>query len=125
MRENKNMSILERIVAKPAGVSLTVNQRAILDEHNNVLSEALVEQPIPIETKRSLLNDVAFNEVSLSDLGERLSEVYGLNIEVKDAVKNITFTGDLSDMELFNQLDIVCKVTRTTYNIEGKTIIIQ
>jgi len=125
MRENKNKSILERIIAKPVGVSLTVNQRAILDERNNILSETLAEQPIPIETKRSLLNDVAFNEVSLSDLAERLSEVYGLNIEVRDQVRNITFTGDLSDMELFNQLDIVCKVTRTAYSIEGKTIIIQ
>lgn len=126
IRSSKKINIVERIIEKPTAVKLTPNQRVILNEENNTLTETLVEDPIPIETKKqALLDEVLFKEISLSDLSKRLGEVYGIEIKVNPSLRKITFTGDLSDMELFNQLRLICNVTETTYHMEGKSIIIQ
>lgn len=124
IRSAKRNSIIERIIEKPLAVKLTMNQRAVLNEKENTLRETLAEVPIPIEAKQKLLKEVAFKEIDLADLTKRLSDLYGIAINVEPAAKKITFTGDLSDMELFNQLNIICNVTETTYRVEGKTIII-
>jgi len=124
-RSDKRSSIVERIIEKPSAVNLGLNQRVILNEEDNTLHETLAEDPVPIETKRTLLNEVVFREINLLDLTKKLSDVYGIDIKVKPNAKKVTFTGDLSDMELFNQLSIICNVTETNYYIEGKSIIIQ
>jgi len=124
IRSAKKSSFVERVIGKPLTVKLTMNQRAVLNEKENTLRETLAEAPIPIEAKQKLLKEVAFKEVDLTDLAKRLSDLYGIAIRVKPAAKKITFTGDLSDMELFNQLNVICNVTETTYQVEGKTIII-
>lgn len=125
IRSGKKKNLVERIVENPAIVNLTINQRVVLDERQNTFSETLAEKPIPIETKRTLLNEVSFNEISLPQLAEKLSEIYGIPIKVDPKVKHTTFTGDLSNLELFNQLGMICNVTDTKYKIEGKGIIIQ
>lgn len=121
----KNKSLLEKIIEKPNRVHLAVNQRVIVDAKQHSLNETLVENPIPLETKRTLLNNVSFNEIALSKLTEKLSEIYGVSIEVDPKIKHTTFTGDLSNLELFSQLGIICNVTETNYKIQGKTIVIQ
>ncbi|GAA4806161.1 FecR family protein [Olivibacter ginsenosidimutans] len=125
IRSSKKSNFIERIVEKPVTVQLTMNQRAVLNEKEQTLRETLAETPVPIEAKQKLLQETAYKEMTLSDLAKRLSDVYGITIQVKPQAKNITFTGDLSDMGLFNQLKLICNVTETTYHIEEKTIIIQ
>lgn len=125
-RSSHKSNIVERIIDKPTAVNLTPNQRVILNEEENTLTETLVEDPIPIATKKqALLDDVLFKEIKLVDLSKRLGEVYGIEIKVTPSLRKVTFTGDLSDMELFNQLNVICNVTETTYHMEGKAIIIQ
>lgn len=116
---------VRRIIETPKTLNLTMNQRAILDEQRDNFSETLVEKPIPVEEKRTLLDEVVFKEISLADLAKKLSDVYHIDIKVKPTVKKITFRGDLSGMELFDQLNLVCNVTETNYHIVGKTIEIQ
>ncbi|QEL01518.1 DUF4974 domain-containing protein [Olivibacter sp. LS-1] len=124
IRSAKN-NLVRRIIETPKTLNLTMNQRAILDEQKGSFSETLVERPIPVETKRTLLDEVVFKEISLADLANKLSDVYHIDIRVRPAVRKITFRGDLSGMELFDQLNLVCNVTETNYHIIDKTIEIQ
>lgn len=125
IRSGKKKNFVERIVEKPAIVNLTINQRVVLDERQNTFNETLAEKPVPIDTKRTLLNEISFNEISLPQLAEKLSEIYNIPIKVDPKVKHTTFTGDLSNLELFSQLGMICNVTDTKYKIQGKTILIQ
>ncbi|WP_134088662.1 FecR family protein [Olivibacter sp. XZL3] len=121
IRSAKN-NLVKRVIETPKALNLTMNQRAILDQQRDSFSETLVERPIPIETKRTLLNDGTFSEVTLNELAGKLSEAYNVAIKVNPTIRKVTFTGDLSNMELFNQLDVVCNVTETSYRIVNTTI---
>lgn len=124
IRSAKN-NLVKRVIETPKTLNLTMNQRAVLDPQQDSFSETLVERPIPVETKKNLLNDGTFREVALTDLASKLGQAYNVAIKVNPRVRKVTFTGDLSNMELFNQLDVICNVTETSYQIVEKTIIIQ
>ncbi|MEH6306596.1 FecR family protein [Olivibacter sp. CPCC 100613] len=124
IRSAKN-NLVRRIIETPKTLNLTMNQRAVLEEQKDSFSETLVEKPIPVETKRTLLEEVVFKEIRLADLANKLADVYHIDIKVAPEASKITFRGDLSNMELFDQLDLVCNVTETNYHILGKTIEIQ
>jgi len=125
IRSTKEKGLLTRIITDPPRVQLTMNQRAVLNKKEEAIRETLAEMPVPIAANEQLLWDVAFKEVTMADLAKRLSDVYGITIRVEPRAKKITFTGDLSDMELFDQLSMICNVTETTYQLKGKSIIIQ
>jgi len=125
IRSTKKKSLLARVITNPPHVQLTMNQRAVLNKKEDAIRETLAEAPVPIKANEQLLQDVAFKEVTMADLAKRLSRVYGIAIRVEPAAKKVTFTGDLNHMELFDQLDMICNVTETTYQLEGKSIIIQ
>ncbi|WP_028295280.1 FecR family protein [Olivibacter sitiensis] len=125
MENNEKRNLIARMMTKPARVSLSVNQRAIVQKDKHTICETIVEHPMPLETKQNLLKAGSFDEMPLDKLTEKLSDIYGIGIKAEPNVGHLTFTGNLDNLELFSLLEMICCVTATKYEIKGKEIFIQ
>ncbi len=67
-----------------------------------------------------------FEEAPLQEVLQTLSDSYGILISIEDQrIAGYHFTGDISKYSLFTQLEIICKSTQTTYEINGSQIIVR
>lgn len=126
VNENENCSLFrlsDKRVAKP--ILLKPNQKGIYTDHN--LSKTLVEQPIPLAVAYNVPNTVSYNfkEKSLKEIFSTLSEAYGIDILTSQQdILNYTFTGDLSNKGLYEQLDLICGSISGKYKIKGTSIMV-
>lgn len=121
MRKN----VLKRVLSKPEKVQLSTNHRAILDEAKGRLEEGIAAHPIPVSPTISSTVSLNFTEITLSELSNHLAAIYGLSISLDPSLEHTTFTGDIQEMSLFDQLGIICEVTQTQYVVNGKEILIK
>lgn len=115
-------SLIKRILSPPEKASLTANQRAALDGHS--LAEAIVDNPVRVEQSTISAPREAYTDIPLPALAETLSALYALDVSADERLSDITFTGDISGLGFFEQLDIICTVTNSRYEVEGTTITI-
>lgn len=115
-------------------VVLTRNKKVTFNAERNQLIAGIVENPQPlpkIKTQNSAGSSTvnepfAFEEAELQQVLQALSDAYGILITTEDAsVATLHFTGDLSKHNLFTQLEIICKSTQTTYEVNGSQIIVK
>lgn len=101
-------------------VILTPNQRTIYSEEDHRFETSLVEKPQPIRP------DTVFHTTALSEIIHSFEKIYGIDIEVEnDNINNCHFSGDLSHMDLYKQLDVICQSLNTSYEIIGTKILIR
>jgi hypothetical protein len=75
---------------------------------------------IPISDK----NNAIYNETPISTVISNLEKIYGLSFEVNPRLSNCIFTGDLNELDLFTQLDIICATINADYQKKETGIII-
>jgi Fe2+-dicitrate sensor, membrane component len=114
---------VKRLLAAPEKASLTTNQKAVLQP--TTLEAAITENPLPVSEHLDAIRQETFSDISMPDLAHTLSNLYALNVEADHGLDGITFTGDISGIGLFKQLDIICTVTNTRYEVTGTTISIR
>jgi len=102
---------------------LTPNQKVIFEKTTQQIIPQVVENPIAIHPPQSVESFV-FDEEPLFDALSRLADVYGLQISPNSVLKDCTFTGDLNDLELYTQLDFICKSINARYEKRGTSIIV-
>jgi hypothetical protein len=57
---------------------------------------------------------------------QTLEKIYGIDIEVEnDNIDNCHFSGDVSNMDLYARLDVVCRSINASYEIIGTKILIR
>jgi len=122
IKSEKHENFLRRLTSLPKIAQLTINQRVILAQENNEFRETLAERPIPLHEED--IGSTNFQEVTLAAVAKELTRLYAIDIQVAKDLQKVTFTGDLSDMELFKQLEFICGVTQSSYQLYGKTILI-
>lgn len=106
------------------GVILTPNQRVTYFEESGHLMTSLVDKPLLL-TPQDRQPVAIYKNVALPDIFRRLEAAYGVDILVSgDAVNQCTFTGDLTDMSLFDQLDLICDSNDGSYEVQGTRILI-
>lgn len=115
-------------------VVLTRNKKVTFNAERNQLIAGIVDNPLPLP-KTKPLNSTAntnskdlfvFEEAELQQVLQALSDAYGILITSENiAIAGLHFTGDLSKHNLFVQLEIICKSTQTTYEINGSQIIVK
>lgn len=115
-------SLVKRVLSPPDKASLTANQRAILVGQE--IAETIVDDPVPIDVHTAAAQQKPFEDTPLPTLASALSELYALEVKADGNLADITFTGDISGLGLFEQLNIICAVTNTHYNMVGTTITI-
>ena len=115
-------------------VVLTRNKKVTFNAQRNQLIAGIVDNPLPLPASKPL-NSTAntnskeqfvFEEAELQQVLQALSDAYGIPVTSADAaIAGLHFTGDLSKHNLFVQLEIICKSTQTTYEINGSQIILK
>jgi len=113
-------NMMRRILSAPESVSITTNQRAVLLAKN--LEETVTENPLPIRGRVDAIRNETFRDIPMTSLAKTLSELYALDVAADSSLSHTTFTGDISGIGLFKQLDIICMVTDTRYEVVGTTI---
>lgn len=106
------------------GVILTPNQRVTYFEESGHLMTSLVDKPVLL-TAHAELPPAIYKNIALPEIFQRLEDAYGVDIVVSgEAVNECTFTGDLTNMSLFDQLDLICQSNDGFYQVQGTRILI-
>lgn len=118
-----NRNLVRRIFSAPEKTSITANQRAVRQATS--IAESIVENPIPVGHQEAKDRQDRFKDIPMPALVDTLSNLYALKVVADENLANITFTGDISGLGLFEQLHIICTVTNTRYEVVGTTISIK
>lgn len=114
----------ENVSKNSQGVILTPNQRVSYDEESGHLLTSIVEEPIIIPENITGVN-LVFNNQSLIEITAMLQKEYGIEIVfANDLLEKCTFTGDISEIPLYDKLDLICKANTARYEIKGTRILI-
>lgn len=113
-------NIIRRIISAPKKNSLTANKRGVL--RAETLEEAIIAAPEPIAKQAETLQHEVFENTPIPTLAKTLGTVYGLDVVADETLSGVTFTGNINGIGLFKQLDIICTVTNTAYEVAGTTI---
>jgi transmembrane sensor len=106
------------------GVTLSPNQKVIFDADTRTLQEGIVATPERLETPINPAR-LQFDEAYLEEILVLLRQDFGVEIIVNDPVmKQCTFTGDLNELDLFQQLEILCNTIDASYTVRGAVIFI-
>ena len=105
------------------GVVLTANQQAIFIDKDNRLVKSVVQQPVVLQPRAA--HEYVFDETPLAHVFEQLERTYGLPVIYDPVtVKTCFITADLSGESLFNKLNLVCRISRSTYELVDGQIVI-
>jgi len=106
------------------GVVLTPNQRVTYFSESGHLMTSIVDVPAEIEkAKGNYVLD--FNNAPIAQITAVLQKQYGIEIMfANDHLEKCTFTGDVSDMPLYEKLDLICKSNSASYEVKGTRILI-
>lgn len=105
------------------GVVLTPNQQAAFSKTEERLLKSIVEAPAVV--LEAPTQEFVFEEAPVSQVFGFLEKVYGLSV-IYDAktMESCYLTANLSDESLFDKLDLICKITHSSYEMVDAQIII-
>ncbi|MFN0254678.1 FecR family protein [Pedobacter ureilyticus] len=113
-------------------VLITANQMAAFDTEEKKLQTAIIEKPLPLYEAYDLpkpansIESQRFYDTPLDKVFEMISKTYGIEIKLNnEGLKKCTFTGDISNKELKEQLSLICQTISGTYTTEQTTIYIK
>ncbi|MBO9614586.1 MAG: DUF4974 domain-containing protein [Dyadobacter sp.] len=106
------------------GVVLTPNQRVTYFAESRHLMTGLVPEPVKAlpAAEEAKMN---FDDEKLEKIAATLQETYGIEIVfANDRIAHCSFTGDLTDMQLYDKLALICKSNGADYEVKGTRILI-
>jgi transmembrane sensor len=107
-----------------AGVVLTPNQRVTYFIESRHLITSLVADPVMIAAS-SGTETLVFSNTLLPDIVAGLQQEYGIEIVLaNENIGKCTFTGDLSDLSLYEKLELICKSNSAVFEVKGTRILI-
>jgi transmembrane sensor len=117
---------VRNLVENPAnGIVLTPNQQAFFIKETEKLVKTLVEKPVILVPPQVETFDFNFNQTPIADVFGVLEKAYGVKIIFDEKVlTHCTITAPLADESLFDKLALICKITRSSYEVlDGQVII--
>ncbi len=112
---------------KTEEVILSPNQKVIYFEDRHELITSLVDNPKMLSKpeKETAPPSFVFEEVPMHTVLSQLGKAYGISIELdNNNMNNCPLTADLSDLALFEQLEMICAATKSRYTVLGTSILI-
>jgi transmembrane sensor len=105
-------------------IILTPNQKAIYSRTGDEVLTALIDSPKRIVKAGDKLI-MEFEEEPVSSILNVIQGAYGVDILFdEEVVSTCTLTTSLSDEDLYDRLNIICKAIRGSYELNGTQIII-
>jgi len=116
-----------------ARIILTRNKKVVFNAVTNEFITGLIEEPQPIPQIKDLKeetetadNRFVFEDEPLDKVVQVMSKAYGLDITVEsEKLARLHFTGNISKYDLYKQLDIICRSTKCTYDVNGEKIVLR
>lgn len=106
------------------GIILTPNQKIIFNKSTKEIIPTLISEPVPIIPVESIKTFI-FEAVPIADVLTSFRTIYGIEIVTENQTLNqCVFTGDLNDLPLATQLDLICKSINATHEQRGTSIFI-
>ncbi len=107
-----------------AGVVLTPNQKAVFQRQEATISKSLVEKPLLLIPK-SQSNLFVFEATSAHQVFSSLEKAYGIDVVFdEELLRNCSLTVNLTEEDLYQKLNVICKVLGAEYKlIDGQVII--
>ncbi len=106
------------------GIVLTPNQKAVFRRDKETLSKTLVDRPTML-TEDKLRPAFVFEEAPASRVFDALSRLYGIEVLYdEELMKSCSLTLNLSDEDLFQKLEVICKVLEAKYKLIDAQVII-
>jgi transmembrane sensor len=105
-------------------IILTPNQKIVFDKAENKVSRMIVESPQAI-LPAAEVRKMRFEAAPVSEIFHAIEKVYGVELVFdEDKFSGCTLTSVISDGDLYNRLDIICKAIGATYILEENKILI-
>ncbi len=105
------------------GVILTPNQQVAYNETDGRFVKTVVGQPSQLTPSRQ--NAFVFDETPVANVFAQLEQTYGLPVLYDAAtLKNCYLTANLTGLPMFDQLTLICKITRSSYELVDGQIVI-
>ncbi|CAM4289823.1 FecR family protein [Cytophagaceae bacterium 50C-KIRBA] len=109
---------------KSNGVILTPNQKAVFNIQNNTINESIVDTPA-ILVANTPKSDFVFEDMGVENIMKKMQAIYGIEIIlVNYNLNKCVFTGDLSGLSMFQQIEFICSSINSSYEIRGSSIFI-
>lgn len=113
---------------KPAarnGVILTPNQRVVFDKSSRKLVPGLVDDPVILHPPATP-QPFQFEETPLPQVFRTLERAFGVEIVLEnETLAGCRFTADLTELPLYDQLDLICKSVNATYERRGTVLFVK
>ncbi len=112
---------------KTEEVILSPNQKVVYFEDRHELITSLVDNPKMLSRpeKETASPSFIFEEVPMHIVLSQLGKAYGISIELENNnMNNCPLTADLSDLALFDQLEMICAATKSSYTVLGTSILV-
>ncbi|WP_128548081.1 FecR family protein [Larkinella soli] len=105
------------------GVILTANQQVVYTQTDEQLVKTVVARPTMLQPGRA--DAFVFEETPIAEVFARLETIYGLPV-LYDAstMSRCYLTANLTDESLFDKLALICKITRSSYELVDGQIVI-
>jgi ferric-dicitrate binding protein FerR (iron transport regulator) len=115
------------------GVIVTPNEKVVYSEEKPFFNLALVDNPVLLEGRKPVIVTASdttaafdFERKDMRAIIGQLRDAYGIEIEVEsENINNCLFSGDISDLGLYEKLDILCKATGMSYELKGTRILLR
>jgi transmembrane sensor len=124
--EYDNRSAANTVLQVEAGgVILTPNEKVEYFVENKHWVTSLVEEPLRLPVANDKAFDFIFTDTPMSKVIRHIEQSYAIDIIVEnEASYSCTFTGDVSMMELYDMLSVICKSTGAEFEVKGTKILI-
>ncbi|KAA0989125.1 FecR family protein [Dyadobacter aurulentus] len=107
-----------------SGVVIEPNQRIVVARETAKMTKTLVPNPVPI-TSEHISPDFKFEDFPVSEIFKTLQKAYGIEIIFDENImKDCPVTATLTDLSLYEKLDLVCNAVGAKYEvIDGRIIV--
>ncbi|GAB3496406.1 FecR family protein [Spirosoma knui] len=106
------------------GMVLVPNQEAVFQREMATLNKTLVESPRLVLPPKEV-QSFEFDDASVSSVFDAIEKAYGVDVIYDEEVMQYcTLTLSLDQEDLFQKLDVICKVLDATYKVINAQIVI-
>lgn len=107
-----------------SGVVLTPNEKVDFFVSDKHWVTSLVDEPKPLPLSKKS-EEFVFSNTPMTEIINAMERTYAIDIILENETSySCAFTGDVSKMELYDMLDVICKSTGTNYEVKGTKILV-
>ncbi len=106
------------------GLVLTANQKAVFERSSATLNKTLVDDPV-IQATEGVRERFTYEDARAETVFGALARQYGIEVIYDEQIfKNCSLTVQLDDEDLFQKLEVICRVLDAKYKLIDARVVI-